>query len=268
MKPLEFRAERVESPEEVVYDRFSPRVSARLGRYVYRLVDPRDGETFYVGRGVGNRIFDHMDEAADGERSAKTARINAIHHSGFKVVTVIHRHALRDEDETATLEAALIQAYPNLTNQVSGEGTRDFGMRPTEDVIRGYDHPPAQLNDHKCVLLSLSESWPRQDDDGPTAWTALYAMARHGWKLDVKRAQKAEWVVAHARGIVRAVFSVDEWRPSSDPTFAGFPRPKESPAFSFIGHPSHGYAWDAWVGRRVPDKWRTRFGGLVRFVNV
>jgi hypothetical protein len=30
---------------------FPPGVGERLGTYVYRLIDPRNGETFYVGKG-------------------------------------------------------------------------------------------------------------------------------------------------------------------------------------------------------------------------
>ncbi len=33
--------------------------AVRLGCYVCRLLDPRNGETFYVGKGHGNRLFDH-----------------------------------------------------------------------------------------------------------------------------------------------------------------------------------------------------------------
>ena len=32
----------------------------RLANYVYRLIDPRDGETFYVGVGKGSRVLDHV----------------------------------------------------------------------------------------------------------------------------------------------------------------------------------------------------------------
>lgn len=39
---------------------FSPEVSAQLNYYVYRLIDPRNGQTFYVGKGRGNRIFQHV----------------------------------------------------------------------------------------------------------------------------------------------------------------------------------------------------------------
>lgn len=40
-------------------DRFSNEAISKMGYYVYRLVDPRNGQTFYVGKGKGNRIFAH-----------------------------------------------------------------------------------------------------------------------------------------------------------------------------------------------------------------
>ena len=254
--------------DEIIYDRFSESVSAELGRYVYRLVDPRNGETFYVGRGVNNRIFDHMDEAADGKRSAKTDRIREIHRAGQRVVTIIHRHNLEDADETATVEAALIQAYPKLTNQVAGEGTKEFGARSTDEAIRAYDQPPARFYDHKCLLLSISDHWPQDDDDAPVSWSDLYARTRHGWSLDLKRAEKAEWVVSHAKGIVRAVFTVDSWLPCDDPVFCAYPDAKGKKPYGFVGRPAAGQTWRDWVGRRVPDRFRTRFGNPVRYVNI
>jgi len=41
-------------------------VAERLGWYVYRLIDPRNGETFYVGKGRGNRIFQHVGQHVGG----------------------------------------------------------------------------------------------------------------------------------------------------------------------------------------------------------
>lgn len=34
---------------------FASEVAVQLKTYVYRLIDPRNGETFYVGKGTGNR---------------------------------------------------------------------------------------------------------------------------------------------------------------------------------------------------------------------
>jgi hypothetical protein len=36
---------------------FPPGVAEKLKTYVYRLIDPRNGETFYVGKGKGDRVF-------------------------------------------------------------------------------------------------------------------------------------------------------------------------------------------------------------------
>ncbi len=44
---------------------FPSDVAAKLKFYVYRLIDPRNGETFYVGKGKGNRVFSHI-RAAEG----------------------------------------------------------------------------------------------------------------------------------------------------------------------------------------------------------
>lgn len=36
---------------------FSQETINKIGYYVYRLIDPRNGQTFYVGKGKGNRVF-------------------------------------------------------------------------------------------------------------------------------------------------------------------------------------------------------------------
>ena len=40
---------------------FSKEVKEKLNHYVYRLVDPRNGQTFYVGEGCGDRVFAHAN---------------------------------------------------------------------------------------------------------------------------------------------------------------------------------------------------------------
>jgi len=37
--------------------KFTTEVIDKMKFYVYRLIDPRNGETFYVGKGKGNRVL-------------------------------------------------------------------------------------------------------------------------------------------------------------------------------------------------------------------
>jgi len=81
-------------------DFFSPDVCKALQNYVYRLIDPRNGETFYVGKGTGDRVFSHVRAEStklDGDtddRDNKMERIHKIHNAGLEVVHVIHRYGM------------------------------------------------------------------------------------------------------------------------------------------------------------------------------
>lgn len=68
-------------------DLFPPHVAKQLQIYVYRLIDPRNGETFYVGKGHGNRVFAHIREELhhDGDEiDNKLKRIREIHLAGLE----------------------------------------------------------------------------------------------------------------------------------------------------------------------------------------
>src|SRR5882762_6158867 len=101
---------------------FPLEVERELQTYVYRLIDPRNGETFYVGKGQGDRVFSHIrgEQKLEGEDlDPKLERIRAIRLADFEVAHVIHRHGM-DDTTAVEVEAALIDAYPGLTNIVGG----------------------------------------------------------------------------------------------------------------------------------------------------
>jgi hypothetical protein len=65
---------------------FPAAVVEKLKIYVYRLIDPSNGETFYVGKGQGNRVFFHIhaELGLDGdELDNQIRRIRDIRLAGF-----------------------------------------------------------------------------------------------------------------------------------------------------------------------------------------
>lgn len=62
-------------------------LTAKNRYYVYHLIDPRNDEVFYVGKGTGNRIKSHVREAKGRkfQNARKCERIIAIMDSGLKV---------------------------------------------------------------------------------------------------------------------------------------------------------------------------------------
>lgn len=87
---------------------FKSSVIEALGYYVYCLVDPRDNRIFYVGKGRGNRVFEHVQEALrECGGTSKDERIRDIERCGLHVRFYIVRHRL-SEEEAYLVESALI----------------------------------------------------------------------------------------------------------------------------------------------------------------
>ena len=93
------------------------------GYYVYFLVDPRSQEIFYVGKGKGRRVSDHVKQAIKGNVSnaEKHKRITEILGAGKKVREFIFEHYEAESDAYAC-EKWLIETlrYLGLTNIANG----------------------------------------------------------------------------------------------------------------------------------------------------
>ena len=87
---------------------FSNKVIEELGYYVYALIDPRDHKIFYIGKGYGNRVFQHCLAAIqEDDETLKLNTIRAILNSGLEVGHYILRHKL-SEEEALQMESLLI----------------------------------------------------------------------------------------------------------------------------------------------------------------
>jgi hypothetical protein len=227
------------------HESFPPGVAAKLKTYVYRLIDPRDGETFYVGKGRGDRVFAHIRaQVEDGDEvDNKLKRIREIHLAGFDVAHVIHRHGM--DDATAfEVEAALIDAYPGLTNIAGGAGSGDYGAMHAKEIIRRYSATPAHFQ-HKAILISVNRSATER---------SLYDATRFAWKISRAKARQAEVILATRLGLIVGAFVADDWL---DATVENFPTLGTSPGrLGFVGREAPDDISKMYVGKSVPDEFR------------
>jgi uncharacterized protein len=223
---------------------FPPGVAENLKMYVYRLIDPRNGETFYVGKGKGNRVFDHVRaEINSDDRDDKLRRIREIRNAGFEVAHVIHRHGMNNKTAVA-VEAALIDAYPGLTNAVIGEGSHEFGAMHAQEIVNRYRATEARF-DHRAILINVNRS---------ATETKPYEATRYAWKIDPRRAKRAEIILSVCKQMIVAAFIAEEWLPATREHFPGHePVPGR---YGFIGEKAPGGICKKYIGKRIPGAYR------------
>src|SRR5262249_48710809 len=148
--------------------------------------------------------------------------IREIRLAGFEVAHVIHRHGM-DEKTAFEVEAALIDAYPGLTNIVGGAGGNDYGAMHAKEITRRYSAEPAAFR-HKALLISVNRS---------ATETSLYDATRYAWKISKAKAKQAEVILATVQGLIVGAFVAEDWL---DATAANFPGREDVPQrLGFVG---------------------------------
>ncbi len=228
---------------------FTPEVIEQLQYYVYRLIDPRTGQTFYVGKGKGNRIYAHINDALksfDGqsyesndedEISEKIKQIREIKAAGLEVIHVIQRYGLT-EKEAFEVEAALIDCYPGLTN-IQGGYSSDRGVNSAEVLQRVLsceefkDQP-----DLKYCIIKINDHVLNERG-------SVYETVRKHWKVNLSRVKKIPYVLACHNGIVAEVYEAEKWYRSEE-------MPKRC---EFIGKVADDGIRQLFINKRLPKKY-------------
>ncbi|MET2828464.1 LEM-3-like GIY-YIG domain-containing protein [Mesorhizobium shangrilense] len=229
--------------------KFSYEVAGQLKAYVYRLIDPRCGETFYVGKGRGDRVFQHALEACvpaedePGIMSPKLDRIREIRSANVSVEYVIHRHGM-DDDTAYQVEAALIDAYPSLHNAVRGHHASIYGMATVEGLLQRYNLPQLALGqEHKLLAITINKLRGRRDHK------VIFDLIRYCWPLRQKRAETVEYVLAVDRGVAVGVFKPLRWKPARAADFPDIANIEdEMDRLAFQGERAPQDIWDFYVG--------------------
>lgn len=228
---------------------FTSEVSEKLNYYVYRLIDPRNGETFYVGKGIGNRVFQHaagaLEASDESVASDKIARIRAIQLAGFEVAHVIHRHGM-DSLTAYQVEAAVMEAYPGLTNIMGGHNSDEFGVMHADELRRRYEAQPAIFH-HPVALVIVNRV---------AAEESLYEATRYAWKVSLPRIERVQYLLPVVNGIIRGAFVADRWLPATSEHFPG----KETipGRYGFVGREAPPEIVQLYRHKRVPDEYRKK----------
>ena len=158
--------------------KFSSSTTARLGHYVYALVDPRDESIFYVGKAsANNRAFSHL-RIATGEQK-KYERICEIRAAGSEPSVEVLRYALESAAASFEVEAAVIDTLglENLTNLVRGHGI-DRGRQTAGEVERLHGSKAIAVEKIRSsfMLFFINQSYSPTKTD-----LELYDCTRQFW---------------------------------------------------------------------------------------
>ena len=185
----------------------------KLGYYVYLLIDPRTGLPFYVGKGCGNRINQHLLGAlkTNTHEKEKIQTIHDIQAKGLGVGLVVLRHGLA-EKEAFEVEGAMIDflGKEGLTNIVSGHHATDRGLMKLEDIKIKYEAEDAIFSD-PVILININKLYRPN-----MTLTELYEATRKHWKVSIRRASRIKIACSVYRGIIRGVFTIHRWLPTPE----------------------------------------------------
>ncbi len=202
---------------------FAPGVAEHLHHYVYALCDPTSGARFYIGKGTGDRCFEHIAVAQTSTRDhtrefEKLERIRRLTAEGSGVAIEILRHGL-DEQTALEIEATLIEllGLRSLTNAVAGQHQRARGRMSVEDLNALYGAKPIRIDDaDQLLLIRISRKWhPMMTAND------LYEATRKYWRVSQRWTEPSAprsptHVLSVAEGVVRAAYRIDHWEPASD----------------------------------------------------
>lgn len=197
---------------------FPPEIHKLLSYYVYRLIDPRNGSTFYIGKGSGNRVFAHVNETlkyaeTEDSYSEKISTIQQIKKAGLEPIHIIHRHGLTEEEAFA-VEAALIDATPGISNSISGKYSNELGPAHVKQLITRYSYDIIEPDlSQNLMLISINKSIDDRDN--------IYDAVRYAWVASIEKAQKSDYILAISRGICQDVFVADKWLEGKKEYFPG-----------------------------------------------
>lgn len=194
-------------------DGFSEKSLLSLGDfYVYGLIDPRTKKLFYIGKGTGNRVFEHEKESLGNPDSEKLKlkAIADIKSCGLEVKKIIINSGLT-ESEAFAAEAALINAFNyiediELTNIVAGHHSSETLSVEDFEKIYGAEELGEKDIHHRILVIKINKLYRRN-----MSADELYDSVRGVWRASLDNVKKVDYVFGVYNSIIVAVYKPSEW---------------------------------------------------------
>tara|TARA_R110002124_G_C8804969_1_gene502717 strand:+ start:53 stop:775 length:723 start_codon:yes stop_codon:yes gene_type:complete len=182
----------------------------KLEYYVYALINPNDKRPFYIGKGIGNRVFNHKECAIkDNESNLKLDTIREIIKSGVEVEHLIIRHGL-SEKESFEIEASLID-FGNkfgfeFSNLVLGHHSDGKGLMTTDEIIRIYNAKLLEELSDPIIIININKKYSRGNSS-----QEIYEATKGAWVVGEEKRKETKYALSEYSGIVIEVFEIKEW---------------------------------------------------------
>lgn len=211
------------------------------------LVDPRNGKPFYVGKGKGNRVFQHIEDAKNNP-SVSTDKFDTIRDIiaiGKDVEHFIVCHGLKDEQEAYRIECVLIDTLNylgcGLANAVLGHHSSQTGIMTTNEIKRLYSAVRLNSIDPDCVIININGQYNRC-----MGTAGIYQATKECWRMNKDRLKDIKYVLSEYRGLIVEVYEVEKW----------YSKPRQYSSGKKIGQTYLGWGFDGKVApKNIRDKY-------------
>jgi hypothetical protein len=104
-----------------------------------------------------------------------------------------------------------------------------------EQIIEKYELPNIDREpEEKLVIINVNNIQDR------SSVHEVYEQVRGHWKISVKRAEKADYIIAALRGVAIGIFTAHKWKKSN----------KIEGRYCFDGTPAPDEIWEQFIGKR------------------
>ncbi|MEJ6405032.1 hypothetical protein V8J85_19245 [Yoonia sp. 2307UL14-13] len=163
-----------------------------------------------------------------------------------------------DSETAFEVEAALMDAYPGISNIAGGHGSRDRGAAHSKEIIERYSAEEAQITDPAIEIIVSRTAIEKN----------LYDATRYASKVNESRARKAKLAFAVLNGLIVEIYEINRWKPATEKNFPGLHDDRvNSDRFGFIGKKASDLIRKRYIRKKVPARPRGA-ANPIRYHNI